>query len=98
MFRVRNKDRFFDSSEDENPKLEYVSVTRNKIRKAIGKLKNGAAPGPDGVPVEVLKLFCDQLLEPLENIYLKSIEDSIFPEIWKTAFVIPVKKIRKKQG
>ena len=37
MFRIRNPDRFFDSVEDSNPKLEEVSINRIKIRKAIGK-------------------------------------------------------------
>ena len=97
-FRVKNKDRFFESKEDGNPKLEYVSVTRNKIRKAIGNLKNGAAPGPDGVPVEILKTFCDQLLEPLEIIYSNSIENSVFPAAWKPAHVIPVKKPGKSKA
>ena len=60
LFRIRNTDRFFDLGEDsENPKLEIVNINREKIRKAIGNLKNGAAPRPDGITVEILKLFCD---------------------------------------
>ena len=78
--------------------MEYVSINKVKIRKAINNLKNGAAPGPDGVTVELLKLFCDQLLEPLEIIYLDSLESSIFPEIWKTSHVIPIKKQGKSKS
>ena len=84
--------------EDGNPKLEEASINRVKIRKPIMQLKNGAWPGPDGIPVEILKVFCDQLLEPLENIYIKSIEDSIFLSIWKPAHVIPVKKPGKSKA
>ena len=62
------------------PKLEDIRIDRVKIRKAILGLKNGATPGPDGVPVEILKTFCDQLLEPQEIVCRKSLEESLFPE------------------
>ena len=97
-YRIRNPDRFFAPSDNSNPSLEEVSINRVKIRKSIMRLKNGAAPGPDGITVEILKNFCDQLLEPLENIYLQSMNDSIFPEIWKPAHVIPVKKPGKSKA
>ena len=84
--------------EVECPKHEDISVDRVKIRKAIGNFKNGTMPGPHGVPVEILKTFCDQLLEPLEIIYCKSIEDGVFLTLWKPAHVIPVKKPEKSKA
>ena len=61
---IRNPERFFEQSEDFlNPKLESVSVNKVKIRKAIGNLKNGAAPGLDGVPPLALKYkSCPKIL------------------------------------
>ena len=87
-----------DLSNEERPTLEYISINRMKIRKAIFNIKNGAAPGPDGIGPEILKTFCDQLLEPLENIYKDSIDTSIFPSIWKPGHVVPVKKPGKSKS
>ena len=54
-----------DMMDVEGPKLEYISINRMKIKKAISRIKNRASPGPDGITPESLKNFCDQLLEPL---------------------------------
>ena len=87
-----------DVSNEERPTFEYVSINRTKIRKAIFNIKNGAAPGPDGIGPNILKTFCDQLLEPLELIFQDSIDSSIFPSIWKPAHVVPVKKPGKSKS
>ena len=47
-----------DITDTEGPKLEYISISKMKIKKAISRLKNGASPGPDGVSPELLKNFC----------------------------------------
>ena len=96
---IKIPERFFDLQDDlENPKLEIVSINKVKIRKAIRNLKNGAAPGPDGILVEILIVFYGQLLEQLEVINKKSLEDSVFPEGLKPAHVIPVKKPGKSKS
>ena len=72
--------------------INFIHFTEAKIKKAIKKLKNGKSPGPDGIPTELLKTFCDELVAPLMVIYLDSLETGIFPEIWKKIFISPVKK------
>ena len=37
-FRVRNPDRFFTLEDEDNPKLEFVSIDKVKIRKAINNM------------------------------------------------------------
>ena len=62
---------FYDDHPNDilKPKITNVYIDKVKIRKAIKKLKNNMAPGPDGVPVSFLKTFCDLIMEPLEIIY-----------------------------
>ena len=81
FLKIRNMEYFIVMSSVEGPKLEYVSITKMKIKKAISRLKNGASPGPDGATPEILINFCDQLLDPLEIIFQNSMDTSIFPDI-----------------
>ena len=71
------------NSSDFSPKIDHISFTRDKIRKAIMGVKIDAAPGPDGITPVLMKMFCDQMLELLEIIFSDSFEDGIFPQIWK---------------
>ena len=69
------------------PKIDNISFTRDKIRKAIMGVKIDAAPGPDGITPTLMRMFCDQILEPLEIIFSDSFEEGIFPKIWKKSDV-----------
>ena len=90
---INDPDEFFnDNNDDHKPTITNVSIEKVKIRKAIMKLKNNAAPGPDGIPVSFLKSFVDYLLEPLEIIYCNSMENKILPEIWKLMYISPIRK------
>ena len=81
-----------ESIDGYKPTITSINIDRTKIRKAISKMKNNAASGPDGIPANFIKTFCDFLLEPLEIIYKKSVDDKIFPHIWKLMYISPVKK------
>ena len=61
-------------------------------------VKIDAAPGPDGITPVLMKMFCDQILEPLEIIFLDSFEDGIFPQIWKKSDITPAKKLGKSKS
>ena len=62
------------------------------------KLKNNAAPGPDGIPVSFLKTFVDYIIVPLEIIYRNSLESKIFPSIWKIMYITPIRKPGKPKS
>ena len=40
-------------------------ITEKEIHATLKSLKNGSAPGPDGIPVEFYKIFWDKIKEPL---------------------------------
>ena len=71
----------------ENIFIDYVDVTL-----AIEKIPNGASPGPDGVPVCLLKNSKVNIARMLVNIYKSSIESGQIPDILKLAFVSPIHK------
>ena len=59
-----------------NLKLHNVSVTPKMVKKVIMNLDSSKAPGPDCIPVVVLKNYEPELsyiLAELFNIYLKSL-------------------------
>ncbi len=48
--------------------VETGYITIEEIRISIRKMKNNRSPGPDGIPVEFLKLLGDDGLELIRNI------------------------------
>ena len=97
--RIDNPDEFFDDSDkNAEPRITGITFTMEKIRKAINKVRIDAAPGPDGISPYILKTFCDEILSPLEAIYTDSMDNSIFPAIWKKSDVSPVKKSGKSKS
>ena len=50
--------------ENELETLE-VEITEQEMTTALGNMSNGSAPGPDGIPLEVYKMFWRQLKSPL---------------------------------
>ena len=96
---IKDREKFFsDPDTDAKPVIKFIHFTEQKIRKAIMKLKNGKAPGPDGIPSELLKTFCDEMIAPLTIIYLDSLETGVFPAIWKKMFISPIKKCGKSKS
>ncbi len=51
-----------------NPQV-YISVeiTKKDVEKVLKRLPNGKAPGPDGIPNEVLKELSEEILERLAH-------------------------------
>ena len=72
--------------------LATLVVTRAKIRQKIRALKEDSAAGPDGIQPKLLKASENELLEPLELLFKKSIQSGKIPADWKTAVVIPIFK------
>ena len=68
-----------------------------ELNKAILKLKNKKAPGPDGICNEMIKHLSNHAKEHLLKIYNQSWKSGIYPQCWKEAIIIPIPKKRKRQ-
>lgn len=60
--------------------------------KALRSLDTNKSPGPDCVEPVFLKLAADIITSPLTYIFNLSLNTGLLPEIWKSAFVVPLLK------
>ena len=58
----------------------------------ISSLKTNKANGPSNIPTKILKLFKKEFSKPLIDIINFSFNQGIFPNLLKTANVIPIYK------
>ena len=66
--------------------------SKEEIAKVIQKLKNGKAPGPDGIPAEILKADLNTSTQMLYEIFEKIWEEETIPEDWKEGYLVKVPK------
>lgn len=59
---------------------------------AARKLPNGKAPGPDGIPNEVIRAAVMEYPQRFAAIYNWCIKDATFPSRWKKANLVPLRK------
>ena len=76
----------------EQSSLSSNPVDRNYVLSVIQQLKNGKAPGPDKIPIMLLKDATDLISQTLTMIFNSSLRKGVFPEIWKVAKVTPIFK------
>ena len=91
---IRDKDKFFYQENDEDALVD-MTITNEDVDKAIKKLPTVSAGGSDGVSSTVIKMFKDELLEPLKIMFNKSIKDGEALEIPFSTVVVPILKPSK---
>lgn len=69
-----------------------ILISQDEISKAIGKLKNKASLGPDGLPALFVKNCSKSILRPLAILLNKSLSCGKMPAIWKKSFITPIFK------
>lgn len=74
---------------------EIPPFTIQEIQQATASLRNKKAPGPDGVPMEVLKVIARSQPEILLNVFNHCLEEGVFPKAWKNQRLV---LISKKKG
>ena len=63
-----------------------------EIKKYISDMTVSKATGPNSIPMNLLKQFANELIDPLVTIINKSLKEGIFPDILKFASVCPIYK------
>lgn len=71
---------------------DMTPFTVDELMLAARKLKNRKAPGPDGIPAEVLKEIAGTHPELLLNMYNSCLREGIFPERWKVQKLVLISK------
>ena len=62
------------------------------VKKVIMNLDLSKAPGPDCIPVVILKNCEPELSYILAELFSKCLKESYFPDCWKVSSVVPVFK------
>ena len=73
-------------------RLPDICITSNDVTEIINSLPDNKAPGPDSVNSFVLKRIAESIAPVLCDLFNRSLNDSIFPAIWKFANVAPIYK------
>ena len=78
------------------PPLTEFTISDEKILEIIRSLNPNKAHGWDDISIRMIKLCDKSLLLPLRIIFENCLKQGIFPEIWKSANVVPVHKKNQK--
>ena len=70
--------------------LTNIDINKTIIERTFDKLKASECQGPDKIHPNLLKEWKDSLLEPLEIIFKKSVDNSQLPCIWKQGNVTAI--------
>ena len=75
--------------------LRSFHVSEDTVRHALGNLSPYKACGPDNVSARVIRECAAELSVPVTLLCRLSLEQGVFPRVWKRANVVP---IHKKKG
>lgn len=74
------------------PNIERPTITEDCVVKILSKLDENKNGGPDGIPSIFWKKLKDFIAYPLSLIFNKSINEGVFPEMFKSGFITPIFK------
>jgi len=86
------------SDEQHRPKIRNIgsellpTINIEEIKTALQKMKNGKAPGEDGILIESIKEGGDTLLQAISALFSKCLEESKIPDSWNNAVVVLLHK------
>ena len=78
------------------PKFLFKHVEVSYVKQEVNKLKTSKSPGPDKIPIKILKDAVEIVSGPLTTIFNRSLDTGIFPDLWKLARVAPIFKAGQK--
>ena len=69
--------------------------TREEVIEVCHTLKRGKAPGPDGIPNEIISLVCENWPDLFKETFDICLRTGIFPRIWKRQYLVLLRKGEK---
>ena len=85
-------DHLNQNQERNYPILDDITFTTEDVEKAIDAIPTSAAPGPDKLPVILLKQCKAQLAYPIYKIWRQSLDTGQIPEVLKEQGIVPIFK------
>nr|CAI5819147.1 unnamed protein product [Callosobruchus analis] len=85
----------FESNPEGVTSTEVEVFSADDLMKAVPKMKVGKAPGPDGIPTEVVELFAESFPDACLCMMNRLLLQGTFPKIWKTAKLDLIDKAKK---
>ena len=80
-----NPEREEENDLDEDDEEVVPEYTEEELLTAVDSLKNGKAPGPDGIPTEILKIAVHECPQLILYMYNTCARAGIFSKLWKQA-------------
>jgi hypothetical protein len=72
--------------------------TKEEVKAAVNKLKNNKAPGPDGIPSEILKEGYKCMENRIYELLVQIWNEERIPPSWAEALICPIHKIGDVQN
>ena len=64
-----------------------LPIAEEDVIEALSKIREGSAPGPEGISTKLILGLKDELVKPLTIFFRKSISESRIPDEWRDAVV-----------
>ena len=69
-----------------------MSISVDGVKQLLSDIVPHKSSGPDQIPGRLLKLMANEIAPSLSLIYQASLEQSVLPQDWKNALVVPIFK------
>ena len=102
--KIKNRwEAYFDRLlNEENPRVVFgdgvpnegitSGISRDEVKRALKKMKNGKACGPDEIPAEVWKSLGEEGVDVLWDLMQKIYQEEKMPEEWRDSVIVPIYK------
>ncbi|XP_037803562.1 uncharacterized protein LOC119597969 [Penaeus monodon] len=71
---------------------EVEAITEDEVRRALRKMKDGKAVGPDNLPIEAWKCLGEEGVTFLCSMLNKIFDEEKIPESWRKSILVPIYK------
>ena len=85
-----------DYMTDVSPTFCFKEISQSFVRNQLQNLKANKAIGLDKVSIRVLKDSVEAVIPSITSLFNKSLNESLFPSIWKNAKVTAIFKTGKQ--
>ena len=72
--------------------LTDINITEKDIIDAINEVDENSSARPEEVPAVFLKKPKEAIAKPLKNLFRKSLDEGVIPDIFKLANITPIHK------